>query len=429
MKKATSILLALLMLLAALTGCGNTAQTAESAPETSVSAEGSSGAPVPEAENGMRLPSKMVVHDVARDVVYDGDTMTIMGEDGTKIVAECTPDGTHIKTTAYDAEGNVTECMEYLYEFDANGTVKKETSHNSNGVSLVREYDGERLLREERYYKDKLDRAEVYTYDEAGRVVSRDTLASDGTPALHATYEYDAQGHETSFVDFHTDGSVYSRTESVYDENGNRTEYVTYSGEYVDTRTEYTYDANGNKTSAFWQNGVGDFRGHTAWEYDAHNNVTKEIHYRHDGEVSETWEYVYQYDADGNKTETVCYHETVTNPRYEHYRRSFSYDGVNALGQGGMIEIVTKYAAYDSVIGDASHPAYVQEYILDGDGFYAGRWKDVNRYDDDSVKTYFAITETCTAPLTDAQYAAFEKVFLRVSANTETVFATLDTME
>lgn len=408
MKKGISLLLVFFLLLATLTGCGS---------------------PAPEKEAGMRLPAKLTVNDLAYEVTYDGDTMTITGEDGTKTIAECTPDGTHQKTTSYDAEGNMTASMEYLYEFDADGSVKKETSHNSNGVSLVKEYDGERLLREERYYKGELDYAKVYTYGDTGRVISYDTLSCDGTLVLHATHEYDAQGHETVFVNSHADGSVYTRTESVYDENGNRTEYITYSGEYVDMRTEYTYDANGNKTSAIGQNGVGDFRGHTAWEYDTHNNVTKEIHYKQNGEVSETWEYVYQYDADGNKTETVCYYETVTRPRYVYYRRSFSYDGVNALGQGGMIEIVTEYAAYDSGFDYGSHPAFVEEYVLDGDGFYAGRWKNVHQNEDGSVETIFAITETCTAPLTDAQYTAFEKVFLRVSENTETVFASLDMMK
>lgn len=433
MKKALSLLLTLILLLALLTGCGNVGQPAESAPEPFTPASNPSETPsessAPEEENGVRLPAKMTVLDIAYEVTYDGDTMTITGEDGTKIVTECTPDGTHLKATAYDAEGNVTESMEYLYEFDADGSVKKETSHNSNGVSLIREYDGKRLLREERYHKGELACTDVYIYDEAERRTLHRFLASDGSQINEFVTVYDEQGRETQYITYNSEGGEMSRGDYFYDENGNRTEALSYIDSFLCERRVYTYDANGNKTSVLRYDGSGDLTDHVEWAFDEYNNMTKEVHYNRSGEVSETWEYVYQYDAEGNKLETVCYYETVTMPRYVYYRRSFSYDGVNALGQSGMIEIVTEYAAYESDYEPANHPAYVREYILDGDGDYAGRWKDVQQNDDGSAKTYFAITETCTAPLTDAQYAAFEKVFLRVSANTETFFASLDMMK
>lgn len=403
MKRMTSLCFALVLLLTALlSGCGKA------------------------KDDGLCLPAKVTVDDVAYTVTYEGDVMTMTGEDGTKIVAECTPDGTHTKATAYDAEGNVTDFSEYTYEFDAQGNVKKETTASANGVSFIREYDGERLLREERYYKGAMDYTKVFTRDGAGRVTVRDTLGSDGTVKLHATYEYDAQGHETSFVETLSDGTVYDRTESVYDGNGNRTSFTLYSGERVDTHTEYTYDANGNKVSAFWQNGVGDFGGHSAWEYDAAGSVTKELRYDRSGEIVETWEYAYQYDANGRKIETVAYHETVDTPRYLSYTRSFSYDGQNALGQSGMIKIVSDHKKFLWSFGE--YRSFVEEYVLDGDGFYAGRWKSIRTNADGSVETVFEITETCTVPLTDAQYHAFEAVFLRASANVETGFATLDMM-
>ena len=419
MKKATSLLLTLIMLLAVLTGCGTAARPADNSSESSA----------PEEENGMRLPAKLTVNDLAYNVTYDGDTMTITGEDGTKVIAECTPDGTHQKATSYDAEGNVTESMEYLYEFDADGNIKKETSHNSKGISLVWEYDGERLQQEERYHKGELVRTEIYAYDEEGRPISHRTLSSDGSQFYDSVTVYDEQGNETQYITYNSDGEEISRGDYFYDENGNRTESLSYIDNFLRERLVYTYDANGNKTSVLRYDGNGDLTDHMEWEFDEHRNMTKEVHYNRSGNVSETREYVYQYDADGNKTETVCYYETVTEPRYVYYRRSFSYDGVNALGQDGMIVIVTEYAAYESDYEAANHPAYVQEYVLDGDGFYAGRWKEVVQYDDGSVKTHFAITETCTVPLTDAQYTAFEKVFLRVTENIEIFFPTLDMMK
>lgn len=187
------------------------------------------------------------------------------------------------------------------YDYDTNGYLVKET--RGNGTYTVYGYSTVGYLTEKSTYSAEGTALSsfLYTYDMAGQVAEMTTL--DGT----WTYGYDLAGQLTSAVFAAAAGShladqSYAYT---YDAAGNRitaeingvVSNYTYNAMnqlLSDGEAEYTYDANGNMTSKTVI-ATGE-----VWTYT----------WNQDGEMisasSSTGEqYIYEYDALGNKTAVV----------------------------------------------------------------------------------------------------------------------------
>lgn len=257
-----------------------------------------------------------------------------------------TPEGVTMTTTrnffgekveVVDAFGNG-----WQYQYDHDGRLVSESDPES---SSNYEYDARGLLVGS---MDKSYREVSYTYDAAGRILTR-TEDPDGL-SLTTHYAYDGQGRQISVTD-----PAGGRTTMAYDREGRLVETVR-DADGLALRTTYAWDARGLQLSVTEGAGTTDAQT-VAYAYDGLGRRTSET--TAPGTLNLTT--TYAYDADDNLVSRTDADNRITRYSYDEAgRQIFSVDGA-----GGVTESTYDVAgrlvasrAYAQAIDTVGLPAY-----------------------------------------------------------------------
>jgi len=145
--------------------------------------------------------------------------------------------------TSHDIDGNMTQCGNWTYAYDAGHQLK---SVSSNGVLLVTNYYD---AKSRRVRKVTPEAATTFFYDDWNLIEERIAYANGNTSTIHYYWGKDlsgtfqAAGGIGGLLYLSVDGAIYI---PCYDNNGNVTRYLDANGNTV---AQYTYDAFGNTIS------------------------------------------------------------------------------------------------------------------------------------------------------------------------------------
>ncbi len=212
-----------------------------------------------------------------------------------KTAAVTDPVGGQRRNT-YDATGRLLSTTDAKgqtigFAYDAAGRLSEKRL--PGGKKVTYQYDGRgNLVR-----VDDGSFAVVLTYDPAGRLIGR------GYPALNRTlrYEYNAAGSRSKLID--SEGRTIGYE---YDSAGRVNTIVLAEGQAI----AFSYDAKDRLVGIRYPNGVIG-RG----EYDAESRLTR-LTYT-DGTGRSVGDWRYQYDAVGNRVETIDGAGHTTRYRYD----------------------------------------------------------------------------------------------------------------
>lgn len=211
-----------------------------------------------------------------------------------------------IEENEYDAEGNlITETRTAYYDDGRyhigvrNGdwkTLSGITYYPSGSVSETQEYTAEGVMKKWTCYYENGQIKDLTEYNAAGERRKSTEYYESG--ALKAVDEYSDTGVRSKFTNYYESGQVESVDEyndlgdiikSIdYDENGN----VRYSFEY-----RYEYDANGNMIKKINLDDQGTVTGWETNLYNAAGKMEKTTYYDANGKMTGWSEY--SYDEDG----------------------------------------------------------------------------------------------------------------------------------
>jgi len=287
----------------------------------------------------------------------DGNMLTAQNDSGTytmtydalnRLITTQDPFGLTL-TYTYDADGNRTQVQDSLggvtnYIYDADNELTSEqfggTGQTPLRIDLTYDADGE-ILTETRYSNLAGTQVVVvssYTYNNDGQITSLVDVNGSGNTVADFTYTYDQAGRLTS------DDSLGVTTTYTYDADN---ELLSESSSLA--TIDYSYDANGNRTGG--GNVVGPDNqllsdGTWNYTYDADGNLVQEVGIATGPDAGLTWTYTYNnrnqmtsaVETQGSTTlETVTYTYDVFGNRIEEDTTSgsstqvtrFAYDGQN----------------------------------------------------------------------------------------------------
>ena len=166
---------------------------------------------------------------------------------------------------------------------ESGGEYRTVTTYDEDGRELSSRTDCESYTDEVKFY-----------YDELGRQVKRVTVTAwtDGDIYTStAVTEYDIWGNLASEI-YGGAGDWTAEYYYTYDEYGRQLTY-TYRSNYGETVSRSTYDANGFliRQESQYDDGTS---GYTTYVRDAEGRSLKETSYGTNGQVTNTWEYVYE---------------------------------------------------------------------------------------------------------------------------------------
>ena len=154
--------------------------------------------------------------------------------------------------------------------------------------------------------------AQVYSYDEDGRLSYSALLGRDGEAYTEMYYSYEQDGKNVWKIQkVEMNGIPRSGMKELLDKDGNVLECwnETEDGEYVLWK-RFEYDKNGNTISERSFGNDGNVQYTYCWEFDKHGNETRMISYRGTDDTAVTYdkETFYTYDENGWPLEVmVCY--------------------------------------------------------------------------------------------------------------------------
>ena len=155
---------------------------------------------------------------------------------------------------------------------------------------------------------------EEYRYDSAGNNIEYKYISCDNDgntiEFVHTIWEYDSAGNEIGYVTYDENGNIERRKECEYDANGNQTKEIYYDkDDKIQRKTEKEYDAAGNViNSERYGSDVNYCRNRDTYTYDEYGKQIIHVAYR-DGKITEKCKY--EYDENGNIIKTVIYKNTV----------------------------------------------------------------------------------------------------------------------
>jgi YD repeat-containing protein len=251
------------------------------------------------------------------------------------------------------------------FEYDADGSLKATEQSPSTGVTLrsTTLYDAAGRVEETRDARGIVTR---YTYDRAGRVLSRtEDFGVDSTnPITNApylnlatTYSYDARGQSVRVTDARGIVTAYA-----YDASGNALRIVQDFGSgqnpvtqspYLNVETAFFYDLEGRVLEQHdgvtsWSNGAPVSRRKTSFTYDGLGRLTRKEVVASGGALS-SWQ-TFAYDKSGNLIASSNDNSNVTR---------FVYDQANRL----------VFTVSPSVLqADNSLKSYLTQNIYDANG-------------------------------------------------------------
>ncbi len=177
-----------------------------------------------------------------------------------------TPDGTveHKYKYQYNSDGKITN--ELLFEADDELTEHRSMEYNADG----------QLVKELIHYLDGTADELLFTYDNAGRLISRKSIDSDGESGNYAANVYEGD-HLVSETEYDMAGQIITQRKIVRDENGKATEELIKTPE-ENYHILYSYD----------EKGVASVR--RRYDEDKHLVVRDTFTYDTEGRLSESME-------------------------------------------------------------------------------------------------------------------------------------------
>lgn len=126
--------------------------------------------------------------------------------------------GNEIFDAKYDAQGELTYKIEYLYDKEGHLLLDSYYAEGfQSRTEWLRNENGEVLLYTENDDDEINIYAYMYEYDDAGRVTKKSTI-QNGELSEWITYAYDAQRNKISTIYYQADGTAYSAYLCEYDE-------------------------------------------------------------------------------------------------------------------------------------------------------------------------------------------------------------------
>lgn len=209
-------------------------------------------------------------------------------EDGSADIYNYTEQGSFLRLTSYDADGNITMDTRYEYEYDENGHVVLEKQYDFDTlvqeIEYVVSFEGESIMAMQTFYSEDGSR-NIYECDGNGNVVREIFCDTEGFEWVKVEYAYTYLSEDDFFMS----------TKIEYFDDG--TKHIIDYNTYGDTIHWYGFDAYGSS----------EFDIHYEYEYDDNGNMTYSNEYS--GSIL-TNEYEYALDSAGN---SYCVKETVYN--------------------------------------------------------------------------------------------------------------------
>lgn len=282
MRKSTIFLLVAALLLS-LAGCSTeTAKPTESAPTVQETEETPTPAPTaaPTAEP-TEIPTEPPTQAPTEPPTKILWLMTRRESSGTT---------NQLETWDYDTQGRL--IFEYLDFLNGHGHGYRYTYDDRDNV-----------IRKEYHETGTLSDYNLYTYDDAGNMLTCDNYSTSGVLRSNRTYAYDKNSNLVKET-FSVPGNSYLNiTEYTYDSQGNiltQHAYTTDPGSKYDNLQVNTYDASGKMLSSLSYSS-GELNTESLWTYDEAGRLlhkTISICYGAEKEVRE--ELRYTYDDKGN---------------------------------------------------------------------------------------------------------------------------------
>ena len=221
-------------------------------------------------------------------------------------------------TYTYNAEGQLAkltygdganEKASYLFEYDSLGRLVRSSEADGTGTITQRTehiYDEHSRLKRQSWALGSKSYSEAYTYNDGTNETGNLATMTTGTgDVLNYTYDPLKRLQKVTVKDGNT--PLFSTAYAYRNIDSTRT---TQQVEFRNVRLEsdnsilegkkYVYDALGNITEI--RQSTSPYNILVAYEYDAQNQLTSEIHYNGSGEATAniTVAYYYDYDAAGN---------------------------------------------------------------------------------------------------------------------------------
>lgn len=203
-------------------------------------------------------------HEIHR---FEGEEETVLS---TRYETELDDQGREILIREYDGETGRLDAIEEN-EYDAEGNVKKETRTA--------------------YYDDGRYNISVRNGD--WKTLSSITYYPNGS--ISETTEYTAEGVKTKWTQYYENGQVKSLWE--YTAEGTHKKWTDYyeSGALKGV-DEYSEAGEHRKSTDYYENGQVE----SVYEYNDMGDIIKSIDYDENGGLRYSFEYRYEYDANGN---------------------------------------------------------------------------------------------------------------------------------
>lgn len=235
------------------------------------------------------------------------------------------PAGYHI--TKYDAAGRVLSYMEYShhdelmdgysYAYNAAGDVIQHITYDGARQHEVNYDDAGNVISDYTYFNNKLESWYLYTYDAKNQVLSYAAYAFDSYHDCvklqrKEVYTYDEAGRKTSLAVYLTENSEVPDSLEVfgYDDNGEQITYHLYGAAGVlELWEEYTYDGDGKKLTChrYSSEGKTDLVFRETWQYDAAGECVANLRYNASDRI--IYGYSKEFDETGKLIRHIVYSE------------------------------------------------------------------------------------------------------------------------
>ena len=242
--------------------------------------------------------------------------------------------------TRENIKGKVKQIIEAYFDAkEAFGKPKKENLTDKYKIKY--NMDGNITEEIDLIFKG-IDSKYKYLYNEDGNLIS-ETEYEDDTLMMKTIYKYDEYGNIMEEISYNSDGNLTSKHKYQFDEYGNITEEMIYDYDgTLDILIKYYYD-EGNisyQTSTTFNfyvpdtdtviNGVKEKRWKIQpkehklkYQYDENGNKTESANYNADGEIEWKNKYQYEYDKLNNWIVKTTYVddklENIVERKIEYY--------------------------------------------------------------------------------------------------------------
>ena len=298
----TTILVSFALILAALTGCGETQDTtAKAAKESDLERYNLSGQVKTLTKKVYRAYDKLGTPTKNELTIHNIFNYNDKGMDSEIIIIDTTDKIVQRITTQYDSLNRVTE---------------KTRVDNQDTRKQINLYDSLNHLSEIRYYNgtDELKYRHIFEVNENGTPVKANYSRTETDPGvIRYAYKYDDKNNEIEKITYEDNGAVMHRMEYQYDDQGRRIGEIRYNSDGEQTNKEtYKFDENGNRI-AFAKFTVKGLNFRSESKFNEHNHVIMVEYFDHRNNNTGTYQYEYKYDDNNNWIENIQYQNYVPN--------------------------------------------------------------------------------------------------------------------